>query len=532
MTAAAVTPLVGRQTPTFLWMPDHGETYGQEVIDLAAAHGLVLDEWQRLGCNLTCALTPRGDTWACFENAMVVSRQNGKDSWIEALELSWLYLFGDELVTHSAHLFETSREHFLRIQALITNYDDLRRRVRRMREGRGSEEVELIPVAGQDRGPRLKFMTRKGGAGRGFTGNHIVLNEAMYLDAAMMAAALPALASVPDVQVLYAGSAGMKHSTQLAAVRRRALAQDDPSLMYLEWAAEPAVYGGDGELLAGDDPASPTTWAKVNPAYSIRISESYIRKEMRALGGPRSKEFGTERLGIGDWPAEDATWEVISEAAWDLRADPGSQIAEGQAIALAIHADKDRAMGTIGVCGLRADGRDHVEVIERHRGTGWIVDAVTGERLHEQSPDDPPLDGTPPVDGVMLTDYERAILERMRDLKTRHRIAVVIVLKTATTGSLIAALKAAGFRVESPSEIQYAQWCGMFAEAVTETGTVVHIDQASARTALGGARKRTSAEGGWRWSPDAPTDSAPAVVFTLALGGRRTYPAIPRSRVW
>jgi phage terminase large subunit-like protein len=505
-----VSDLVGRQEPTFLWVPEHDFTLGQEVIDLAAAAGLVLDPWQQLLCKLACSTDPVG-AWLCFEVCVIVSRQNGKGSFLEAMELGWLYLFGDRLITHSAHLFETSREHFLRMQRLIADNDDFSRRIKRMREGRGAEEIELIG------GQRLKFMTRKGGAGRGFSGSKVVLDEAMYLDATMMAAALPTLSTFPNAQVFYTGSAGMKHSTQLGAVRRRGYARNDPSLMFAEWAATKAVYGPQGELLSGDDPASPHTWAKTNPGKEIRIRESYIRKEMASLGGPMSKEFGTERLGIGDWPQEDETWEVIDKESWESRADQASQIAEKAAIALAIDADPERAMGTVLVAGPRADGRRHVEVIERHRGTGWILDAAIGK------PADPLRE---------LSDWEQAIVDRMVDLKSRHRICAVAVLKTAAAASLIAALMKAGLPVVSPTETEYVQACGDFYEAVVEKGTVVHIDQPSMNAAVGGARKRENTEGGWRWSRDSPVDAAPIVDATLALWALEKYGGAPRSKIW
>jgi phage terminase large subunit-like protein len=508
-----VSELLGRQEPTFLWIPEHDFSLGQEVIDLAAAAGLVLDPWQQLLVKLACSTDPVG-AWLCFEVCVIVSRQNGKGSFLEAMELGWLYLFGDRLITHSAHLFETSREHFLRMQRLIADNDDFSRRVKRMREGRGAEEIQLVG------GQRLKFMTRKGGAGRGFSGSKVVLDEAMYLDVTMMAAALPTLSTFPNAQVFYTGSAGMKHSTQLASVRRRGYARNDPSLMFAEWAATKAVYGPQGELLSGDDPASPVTWAKTNPGLGIRIRESYIRKEMASLGGPRSKEFGTERLGIGDWPQEDETWEVIDKESWSARADQASQIAEGSVIALALDADPDRAMGTIDVAGLRSDGRRHVEVIERHRGTGWILGASLAATGKE---DDSERE---------LSGWEQAIVDRMVDLGTRHEVCTVVVLKTSAAASIIAALLRAGLPVNSPTETEYAQACGDFYEAVVEKETVVHIDQPSLNAAVGGARKRSSAEGGWRWARDVPSDAAPVVAATLALWGLESFGVAPDPQIF
>jgi phage terminase large subunit-like protein len=481
---------LGRQEPTFMWVPPFTSTLGLEVVDLAKAAGLILDPWQQFVIHQAFAENDVGG-WSCFEVGLVVSRQNGKGSILEAAELAWLFLFHEQLIIHSAHLFETSREHFFRIKALIENTDEFRRQIRKPTESRGAEEIQLLRAHG---GGRLRFMTRKGGSTRGFTASKLVMDEAMYLDETMMAAGLPTMATVPDAQVWYTGSAGMRHSTQLASVRRRAYAGGDAGLAYMEWAADPRPVDE-----GGDDRADPATWAKANPGLGIRISPDYIRKEAAALGGPWSTAFGTERLGIGDWPTEDEAWDVIPEVSWQAHADPDSQIPDGSMIALGLHADADRQVGTINVCGLRSDGRRHVEVVERHRGTSWMVDTV----------------------------------KRMAELKATWRPCVTVVLKTAAAATTITALEKAKIPVVSPSEAQYSQACGTFLEAFTE-GDAVHLDQQSMNRAVGGARKRENVEGCWRWSQQLSTaDVGPAIAGTLAMWGLDNYAVtVPRSKVW
>jgi hypothetical protein len=146
-----------------------------------------------------------------------------------------------------------------------------------------------------------------------------------------------------------------------------------------------------------------------------------------------------------------------------------------------------------------------VEVVERHRGTNWM-----GAGLARGG-----------VDG--LSDWELAVVARLKELTARHQVSVVVVLKTSAAASLVAALKRAGLPVESPAEVEYAQACGDFYEGVVERGDVIHLDQPSMNVAVGGARKRVSAEGGWRWSLDAPADAAPVRVATLALWGRKNF---------
>lgn len=96
--------LLGHQEPRYLSHPKYVSSSGQEAVELAARAGLFLDPWQE--CVLKHALGERADnTWSSYEVAMVVSRQNGKGAILEARELAGLYLFGEELILHSAHEF-------------------------------------------------------------------------------------------------------------------------------------------------------------------------------------------------------------------------------------------------------------------------------------------------------------------------------------------------------------------------------------------------------------------------------------------
>lgn len=480
-TAAENGILLGRQEPTYLWVPEYGTTAGLEVIELAKSAGLILDPWQQLLIMHAFAEDPAG-AWLCFEIAIIVSRQNGKGSILEAVELAWLFLFGERLVIHSAHLFETSREHFLRISTLIQMNPDFDNRVKRMREGRGAEEIELKD------GARLKFMTRKGGAGRGFTGDKTVMDEAMYLDAGMMAAGLPTMATRPNAQIWYTGSAGMKHSTQLGAVRRRAYTRSDPSLMYAEWTAETRTVDEEtGAPIVPDDRAAPRTWAKTNPGYAFRISQSYIEKEARALGGTESVEFGTERLGVGDWPEGDQAWEAIAKRLWDDAWDATSTIAAGRRLAYGVDADPDRMIGTITVYGCRADGKGHIETVIRQRGIAWIPGWFT-------------------------------------DVEHPHRAgAAVALLRNGAASSLIKALTDAELVVHCPTEIEYAHACADLHTSIMERDDIRHLGQPSLTTAAGGSRQLRGREGGWVWDRTVLSDQSPLVGATVAKWHHDTF---------
>lgn len=477
--------LIGSQQPTFLWVPTYTSTAGMEVIDLARGAGLDLDPWQQL-LIMHAFAEDSAWSWMCFEVAIVVSRQNGKGSVLEAIELAWLFLFGEKLVMHSAHLFETSREHFLRIIQLIRNNPDFDRRVHKVKEGRGSEEIELVG------GARLKFMTRKGGAGRGFSGSKIVIDECMYLDATMMAASLPTLATAHNAQVWYTGSAGFKTSTQLAYLRRRALTRSDPGLMYAEWSLDdPDRTEEDPE----PDRSDPASHARTNPAMGIRISASYIAQEARSLGGYQSVAFGTERLGIGDYPADGQQWETISEDQWTACLDTTAALpADRPQVAFGLHADPTTGVGTIAAYGW-TEGRRWglIETVARHRGVDWMVDWLAGR-------------------------------------KDAYRIVAVVLLGDGPVAGLTKRLRQARLPLHSPTAAQYTQGCMDLYTDIVERVAVRHLGQQSMDGAVAGARRIQSGRGAWTWDPHTVVDQGPLIGATLAKWGHDNPPA--RSTGW
>ena len=98
--------------------------------------GLILDPWQELA--LMSALGEGDDgKWAAFEVGLVVPRQNGTGSILEARELAGLFLFGERLIIHSAHQFDTSLEAFRRLLTLIEETPDFSRRVKRVSRSHG-----------------------------------------------------------------------------------------------------------------------------------------------------------------------------------------------------------------------------------------------------------------------------------------------------------------------------------------------------------------------------------------------------------
>jgi phage terminase large subunit-like protein len=462
--------LLGDQRPRLSSVPPSAKSEGGRVADLAASAGLYLDDWQRWVLDQGLGRMA-DDQWAAFEVGLIVSRQNGKGSILEALELAALFLddFGARLILHSAHEFKTAAEAFLRIRALIADNPLFERRIERIRTGAGSEAIEL------KNGKRLRFIARSSGSGRGFSGDLVIMDEAYELGDDAMAALLPTLSARPNPQVWYASTAGKPTSVQLGRVRQRGVAGNDPSLAFFEWSVDPDAH----------DPADQADWARANPGLGIRITPEYVARERAALA---PDVFARERLGIGLYPTDLAdAWQVIPRAAWVALLDAKSE-PSGKAC-FAVDAAWHGSHAAIAIAGRRPDGLLHVEVPDdlHCEGTAWVV-------------------------------------PRLAEMVRKHKPAAVVIDPGGQAGSLIGPLEDAGVTVTQPSTREAAQACGQFYEAAVDSGSLRHRGDQALMTALGGATSRPLSDA-WAWERKAAVvDICPLTAATLALWGISKHP--------
>jgi phage terminase large subunit-like protein len=466
--------------PRIAVAPPAVSSLGQEACELAARAGLILDPWQRHVLDGALGLRADG-RWAAFEVGLNVPRQNGKGGVLEARELVGLFLTGERLLIHSAHEFATSLEAFNRMLMLIEQTPEFDRRVKRISRAHGEEGIELFG------GQRLRYRTRTKGGGRGFTGDLVILDEAMDLPSAIVAALLPTMSArsvTGNPQAWYAASAVDRtihdHGVTFARLRERALAGEDASLAYFEYSArvgDPA--DDDPDRITGAQLAGPISWAQANPALGVRISEEHVANELRSMG---RRTFAVERLGIGDWPPTDGDGDRVIDLDVFLALTHRNSTAEDP-VTLAFDVTPDRAFGTIGVAGDRADGElVHVEIIDHRRGTAWLVD-------------------------------------RLLDLHAKHRPRAVIADAAGPAGSLIPALEKQGLSVTTVTAREYAQACGAFFDSVDE-GTISHLGTQELVEAVRGAVKRPLGDAAWAWSrARSAVDISPIVAVTLAHWG-------------
>jgi hypothetical protein len=467
------------------------------VADLSELAGLQLDPWQIWVMEQACAqreetfwnpiLDQHQRKWAAFEVALVVSRQNGKGSLLEARELAGLFLFGERLIIHSAHQFATSKEAFERILQLLEGCPDLEKEIKSTPRSHGEEGIIL------KNGQRLKFFTRTKVGGRGFTGDCLILDEAMILNSGQVGALMPVLSARPNSQIWYTGSAGDKESTQLGSVRQRGLKGGDRAkrLFYCEWSIDACTDFCIPGCTDHDKPDTLESWAKANPALGIRISAEHVQAEFHSMD---DETFARERLGVGTWPVEGDQWSVISEDAWMARADELSDIVDDEHLVLAVDTTPDRKFSCIAAAGKNDEGEIHVEITSTedrydHRpGTQWVV-------------------------------------PRVKEICRNNKIAAVVIDKGQQASGFIGPLEDAGITVLSPITREYAEACGSFVSSIVprkgNDPDVVHKGQPPLNAALAGADTRVVSDM-WAWDKRSSTvDISPLVSATIAIWGHR-----------
>lgn len=467
--------------PAYRSAPAFSRTLGPEVADLARLAGFPPDPEQELGLDLIFALNDRGLS-AAFEVGVACCRQNLKTGLFKQAALGWLFVTDQRLVVWSAHEFSTSAEAHRDLCQLIEGCSWLSRRVKRMPAAHGDESIELMT------GQRVVFRTRTKSGGRGLSGDKVVLDEAMYLQAGHMGSLIPTLSARPDPQVLYGGSAGLPESRVWRGVRDRGRAGVSRRLAWLEWCddlpggcAEPNCdhrVGAAGCRL--DDPArlaraNPARgrWRLIDGEWAQVLSDEYIASERQTLAAT-PREFARERLGDWDDPSVGG---VVPEAAWEARS--GAEGRPGGPVAFGLAGSWPDAE-LVAICSAGRRGAETlVQLVELRPGSGWVVD-------------------------------------RVRELQV-HQPCAVVVDPAGPAGPLIPDLEAAGLELLKVTGREACHAAGQFlAGVVGADADVRHYGQADLTDSATAATKHPVGDL-WRWNRDA--GSAPVEAVSLAAYG-------------
>jgi hypothetical protein len=451
---------VGCQRPRLLSVPARQVTSsGRDAADFAASCGLILDDWQQW-CLSHILGEDESGRWTAANVCLIMPRQNGKNSVLEALELYAFYVLDEKRILHTAHLAKTAADHMQRMVALVRANPELDA-ITHVYFSNGKEALQRT-----DTGARLEFITRGRKTARGGSPSRLVFDEALFLTDEQMQAILPAMSAqslnADPPQFTYTSSAPLPESTVLHRVRNLGITKSAPGLFFAEWSCEPSVDINDRDA-----------WYACNPALGIRISEQWI--EEQELTQLSREAFLVERLGVV--VSADVGSGVLPLDRWEACRRPSSVMTGVPRLALAV--GPGMAAAAFAVAGVATTGVQHIEVTDAKPGTGWVVEIAA-----------------------------RA---------TKALGCGLIVDPRSPSAGLFGPLRAAGVELIEVSTGEYVGSCAGLQDAVLNQ-RVAHIGQPVLDAAVVGADIRPVGES-WAWSQRASTiDITPLVAVTLAHG--------------
>ena len=371
--------LEGCEVPR-IWTPPLVElapetSLGFSVIDFATnILKMELFPWQRWF--LIHALELRDGGGFRFRTVLLlISRQNGKSTIAQVLALWFLFVFQCALVIGTAQSLDTSEETWAGAVAMAEDCEQLSGEIERVVRVNGKKALEVSGGGAY----KVAACSRRGA--RGKTGDVVILDELReHLNWEAWGAVTKTTNARPNAMILCMSNAGDAFSVVLRHLRYQAhMALGDPD----GWCASVGDSGGAGETeddslgifewsaVPGCDMADREQWAQANPSLGYTISERALKA---SLATDPERVFRPECLC--QW-VETVREEPFPEGAWEAGTDERSYIPEPEPVSFGIDVSGDRAWTSIAVCGRRADGKLHIEVVARRNGLGWAVKWLT-----------------------------------------------------------------------------------------------------------------------------------------------------------
>lgn len=478
LTKSQPVALLGEAPPRVLVEPTGARANSwEDVADLSAQAGIVLDGWQEL--ILKAAMGERRDnTWAAKRVGVTVPRQNGKSQLLVARALAGAVLFGEKKIVISAHQQDTAREAFNKLTEILEDERNgwLMDRVKPngIMNAINREQVKF------KNGATIQFKARSGAAGKGFSSDCLMLDEAQILSQRAWVSINSTMSAMQNPQVWLLGTSPQAEddSEVFESIRSAAIEGRSSTAAWCEWGADTSA--------PDYDPASEYTRWTANPAWNTRINHEVVDGEFETYAPDK---FAQDRLGV--WLSEMQYSGAISGQAWTdsgVKEKPEGDPAFGVAFSM------DGKRVSLAGCVLRDDDTGHVELIDAGDGRGGL-DALADwfcEKDDEGTPRWRKSSGIV-VSGAAGAGVLKTMLVKRRVPERRIRVA------------------------NTP---QYLQACVMFDDAIREK-KVTHLaseGQAALDASVGVIDK--DKRGGWSAHGDG--DETPVEAVSLALWGART----------
>lgn len=392
-----------------------------------------LDRWQRNLGELIFAKRESGlfaaGVGGCYA---AIPRQVGKTYTLAGLIFGFCVANPGTLVIWSAHRVRTHAETFRSMQG-ISLKPDVAPFVKKIHKAAGAEAVEFT------NGSRILFGARENGFGRGFAQVDIlVFDEGQILSEKAIEDMVPATNAAPNGLVICIGTPPRPSDPGEVFKRRRRAALEGTSsdVLYVEFSAD--------EDAASVDRAQ---WAKANPSYPHRTSDSAMLRMMEMLG---DDSFRREALGIWDEDAKsDSAFDLDK---WKLCA-VDSPDPDAPTLAYSLDMNPERTRVSVAVCAGDPSGVRHVEL-------------VADSAFNEQG-----------VSALVEWLWERC----------KRRTPVIVDAFSGARALLEVPLRNRGIKVHVLSSSELVQAYSMMKHAVEKDGSLTHFDQEQLNLSVEGA---------------------------------------------
>ena len=298
---------------------------------------------------------------------ILISRQNGKTVLSEVIASFFLNVLCVDSVFGTSLSLDKAEEVWEAVVQDQESIPELSAELQRVGRTNGSKKLVLTGL----RQYKVGAPTRR--AGRGDSNDLVLLDEVReQRDWETWSASVASTNAKPNGMVVCFSNAGDPDSVVLRQLRETAIADidgtaetndyggdvDATTLGLFEWSAEDGAATDDIEALAQANPAMGYGYLTERALMSNRktFPEAKFRSECMCQQ--------VESILPAPFP----------DGAWAAGLDTSSYITPESELFYGIDLSADRKQASIAVCGMRADGNYHIEVVARRTGTAWVED--------------------------------------------------------------------------------------------------------------------------------------------------------------
>ena len=436
----AEQPLQGVVEPRIWTSSPDLPSYGIDFMEFCESIGYELLPWQKWLAHEICKVD-ENDKWHFKEVGVIISRQNGKSTFMQLMILWRMFALGQKLQVHTAHKLTTSSEIFWKIDDVIQSHASLIEHFTKKYETKGSQEIKL-------KGGQRYLVRANNSAARGIAApDTIYLDEVReYKDDEIWSSLRYTQMASVNPQALIFSNAGDQHSVVLNRLRERGLAAAagaDDRIGWFEWSAEP-----------GCDIRDRKAWAQANPSLGHTISVENLETAMSDDESIVRTELLCQWVSVVN-PA-------ISPSNWAAGAKPDLKLSKEQNTWMAIDLSPDRREAAL--IAAQQDG-DEINVVLLQTWTNPVN-----------------------LDAKQIAND---IAAWYRKFPTQ-----TIAYSRQTSGAIAALLLPAGISTTPIDGALYGQACDEMLSAIT-SGRLHHPDQDEFNRQVLSAVKLPFKDGGW-----------------------------------